>query len=436
VSDTTPYAAHVAGASPNGTGAPGLDPEAGAAAAIAGLREYLHLRDVDHVLFALAVAVSAQLGGDPLWGLLVGSLSSGKTEAIRALNDYADGRLDEITAAGLLSWRPGKNPKPVGLLARLPQDAASFATIADLSTLLASSDRGQRDQLFALLRRVYDGEVVRDLGNAPDALRWRGRLTLLAGVTPAVDNYSSHTDALGPRWLYLRLHETSHAEQRAANALARRNAGQLAEHRRRVARLAAASVHAAARRAHGIDVPEPLAEQLDDAAFVTALAGQPSRATATASARSSPNRPSRPPRGSPASSTHSPARCSRSARAKPKPCGSASARRWTRCRRPGARCSKRSPAHPSRRPPSRSDARSACIGTSPASPLKTSPASERPQPRTSTPTTPTRTWPRAHPDRGGSGPNTRSSSAGWWHEVCDATRGWHEVWTLTPFSPP
>ncbi|MGH8904057.1 MAG: hypothetical protein ACRDYA_20855 [Egibacteraceae bacterium] len=32
-----------------------------------------------------------------------------------------------------------------------------------------------------------------------------GRLTLVAACTPAIDHYSSHADALAPRWLYWRL---------------------------------------------------------------------------------------------------------------------------------------------------------------------------------------------------------------------------------------
>ncbi|MGH8902903.1 MAG: hypothetical protein ACRDYA_14855 [Egibacteraceae bacterium] len=71
--------------------------------------------------------------------------------------------------------------------------------------MLATSDRGGRDQLFALLRRVYDGSATRDLGNAPSPLRWQGRMTFLAACTPAIDHYSSHADALGPRLLYWRL---------------------------------------------------------------------------------------------------------------------------------------------------------------------------------------------------------------------------------------
>src|SRR5687768_10648469 len=36
------------------------------------MREYVHLPVVDHVVFALAIAVGAELDGDPAWGQIVG----------------------------------------------------------------------------------------------------------------------------------------------------------------------------------------------------------------------------------------------------------------------------------------------------------------------------------------------------------------------------
>lgn len=188
-----------------------------------GLRDDLltHLRtwqggeDFAHLDFALAVAVSAaDTTGDPLWGMIVGPPSSGKTETVRALDDVADDCLDEITTAALLSWTRGSKPKATGVLTRVPDPA--LLTVADFSTILATSDRGGRDQLFSDLRRVYDGSLRRDLGNAPKPLRWSGRLTILSAVTPAIDDYSSHSDALGPRWLYLRMPGVDPTQRRDA----------------------------------------------------------------------------------------------------------------------------------------------------------------------------------------------------------------------------
>src|ERR671912_328020 len=229
------------------------------------LATYVHLDDPGHVWFALAVAASAALDGDPLWGMLIGPSSSGKTEAIRALDTLAE-PIDEITAPALLSWTHGRKPQPTGVLTRIGD--RGLVTVGDFSTVLATSDRGGRDQLFALLRRVYDGQVTRDLGNAPVPLRWRGRLTLLAACTPAIDNYASHADQLGPRWLYYRLAAASSAGKRATSRKARLRAGQLTSSRRQAAELTGRLVSAAHHTAASVQLSAAAAEHLDDLAIV------------------------------------------------------------------------------------------------------------------------------------------------------------------------
>ena len=236
---------------------------------VAAFRGYMAIDDPAHIAFALAVAVAARLDGDPLWGMLVGAPSSGKIETLRALDEVADEHLDDISAAGLLSWLPGKRPRPTGLLSR--RQGRVFATVADFSTLLAMSDKGSRDTLYALLRRAYDGRVVRELGNAPEPLRWEGRLTLLAAVTPTVDNYATHADALGARWLYVRLPTPSEATSRQASRKARQGGTTLREHREHVRGLAGPIVQTAVARAVSIRESDMLGDQLDDAAMVTCV---------------------------------------------------------------------------------------------------------------------------------------------------------------------
>ena len=57
---------------------------------------------------------------------------------------------------------------------------------------------------------------------------WEGRLTLIAAVTGVVDSYSSHGDALGPRWVYCRIPEFSAEGKQKAARLARRTASEKA----------------------------------------------------------------------------------------------------------------------------------------------------------------------------------------------------------------
>jgi len=248
-------------------------PPAGSPAALLAdfleqMETYVHLSDHGHIIFALAVAVSSDLDGEPLWGMLVGPPSGGKSEAVKALDDSADEHVDDITGPALLSWMPGKNPKPAGILTRIPSRA--FVTISDFSTVLATSDRGGRDTLFALLRRAYDGHVVREVGNSPRPLTWTGRLTLLAAVTPAIDNFSSHTDALGPRWLYCRLPETDNSHKKATVRKRRKIEG-LAEKQAEARRRATVLVQAARRAVTEVELDDEMYDQLEDAAMLTCL---------------------------------------------------------------------------------------------------------------------------------------------------------------------
>ncbi len=173
-------------------------------------REHLHRhitgwlgeRECSQADFAAAVAASTGGDGEPLWGMMIAPASSAKTETVRMASGVRNASLDEFTSASLLSFSKAKVPQPVGVLMRIPPKA--LITVADFSTILASSDKGLRDQLFADLRRVYDGELHRDLGTMPRGLSWRGRVTMLAASTPAIDDYASHSDKLGPRWLCYR----------------------------------------------------------------------------------------------------------------------------------------------------------------------------------------------------------------------------------------
>ncbi|QOK24142.1 helix-turn-helix transcriptional regulator [Janibacter indicus] len=252
---------------------PNVDPFAPGTLAelLAGLREWQHLPDPMHVIAALAAAATRHETGEATWLLMVAAPSSGKTEAVRLLDTAADARLDEITPAGLLGWSKGKSVKPSGVLARM--GSRGLVTFGDLSTLLATSDRGGRDVVFGLLRRVYDGHVTRDISpqgkpaeGVPDRLEWSGRLTVVGCVTQAIDRYTAHADQLGARWLYIRLPERSTAEKRHAAALARRSA--LGERRAEARATVAALLAGVASPLPDLD--EGTADVIEDAALVTA----------------------------------------------------------------------------------------------------------------------------------------------------------------------
>jgi hypothetical protein len=245
-------------------------PAQGVAELLAALRGYQHLDDPGVVWFVLALAVGSFLDGDPTWGMVVGAPSGGKTEAIRLPEGLAE-HLDELTTAGLLGWQKTKNGqgRQTGALVRIGE--RGLIVISDFSTVLATSDRGGRDQLFASLRRIYDGSFVRSIGTAPEPLVWKGRATLIAGVTPAIDTYSSHGDALGPRWLYYRMADQDSGTGRKRARRAQKAAPEIEARRAAARKLAADLIRTAARVAPGITLPADMAERLIDLAIVVGL---------------------------------------------------------------------------------------------------------------------------------------------------------------------
>lgn len=233
---------------------------------IEAVRRYVDVLpdEASFVHAVLAVATSKALTGEePLWLLTVGAPSSGKSEAIRLLDELADLRVDELTRAGLLSWGTGgKKAKRSGILTRIP--AHALLTVSDFSTVVTASDREGRARMYGMLRVIFDGHVYRGIGGEPagdgDELEWSGHLTLVAAATPAIDNASSFEGALGERWLTLRLPESdaARAVARARFVVDRRD---LTAHRA-AAQTATRELVLTARRRIPEELPEPLVDRL------------------------------------------------------------------------------------------------------------------------------------------------------------------------------
>lgn len=194
---------------------------------VAIFHRWLHLPDLGALSVALATVAANRLPGDPVWLLLVGPSSSGKTEVLGAL-----GGLEEVTPAAtlteasLLSGVPRKDvaASASGGLLRKVGDYG-ILTLKDFGSVL-SMHRDARAATLAALRECYDGSWDRPVGaDGGRVLSWRGKLGLLGGVTTVVDRHHAVIDSLGSRFAFYRLDIGERKKQ----------AGRALEHRRRAA---------------------------------------------------------------------------------------------------------------------------------------------------------------------------------------------------------
>lgn len=201
-------------------------PPCGLADVVATFRRWLHLPDPGALYVALATVVANRLPGDPVWLLLVGPSSSGKTEVLVAL-----GGLDEVepaatlTEAALLSGVPRKDVA-AGASGGLLRKVGDYGilTLKDFGSVL-SMHRDARAAVLAALRECYDGSWDRPIGaDGGRVLSWQGKLGVVAGVTTVVDRHHAVIDSLGSRFAFYRVDVNERKEQ-ARRSLAHRRCG-------------------------------------------------------------------------------------------------------------------------------------------------------------------------------------------------------------------
>ena len=125
----------------------------------------LYLPDPGIVVVSLGAVAANHLPGDPVWLIVVGPPSSGKTEVLIAIAALPDvHRASTLTEAALLSGTPSKE-RAKGASGGLLHEIGEFGLIVckDLTSILSMRHDTQAEVLGAL-REVYDGQYTRQVG--------------------------------------------------------------------------------------------------------------------------------------------------------------------------------------------------------------------------------------------------------------------------------
>lgn len=170
-------------------------------------REHLHLPDPGVVLVVAGVIAANRLPGDPVWLLLVGPPSSGKSEIVNSTTALSDTHeVATFTEGGLLSGTKASE-RTQDATGGLLREIGDFGIIVakDFGSVM-SMNRDSRSAGLAALREIYDGKWSKVVGtDGGHKLVWEGKVGLIAAVTEAWDKHHAVTASMGERFTLFRI---------------------------------------------------------------------------------------------------------------------------------------------------------------------------------------------------------------------------------------
>ena len=170
-------------------------------------RKWLELPRIQPIDVMYGSVFANRLSGDPLWMFLVGPPGCGKTEQLMTLNEAPlIMTTTSLTSAALIS---GANFFGGGDPSLIPRLNGKALIIKDFTTILKMHYQ-QRDEIFGILRDAYDGRVEKWFGTGTHRM-YESCFGILAGVTPAIEEYSAMFAVLGERFIKYRFPPVTYA---------------------------------------------------------------------------------------------------------------------------------------------------------------------------------------------------------------------------------
>jgi hypothetical protein len=167
-------------------------------ALIERFKKWLHVEDPSTLYTLCAAKISHRLQGDPVWLMIIGPSSDGKSELLRAFTQPGEITLDDLSEHTFVSGYQSKATKDI------PQFAQTLANriwyIYDLSIMM-SKPFEERSTIFSDLRMIYDGRLIKRFGNKTHFDIPTPNNTLICGSTPVIDRTILEDQLMGTRFM-------------------------------------------------------------------------------------------------------------------------------------------------------------------------------------------------------------------------------------------
>lgn len=158
--------------------------------------KWLFIQDKNRIDTILAVAISNQIKGTPIWLFFVGASGDSKTEVSKSLNNLQNVQIiDQLTPNSFASGKQGAED-----LGEIMQDKSTILMILDLASLI-TAHKDEKKTIFGQLRTLYDGDIYKRTGSGLNKAYKNCHVTLIANVTDAIRVEQHIHQQLGTREL-------------------------------------------------------------------------------------------------------------------------------------------------------------------------------------------------------------------------------------------
>lgn len=165
--------------------------------------KWLQIDEPDAIRVLFGTCFANRMEGEPVWLFLVAPPGGMKSELLMSLKEHVSiYATTSLTPHAMVSGAYAADGKDPSLLPRLDE---KMLVIKDFTTIL-TMHYSQRDEIFGILRDVYDGSTGKNFGTGVRR-EYNVKFGILAGVTNAIEAYGVMHQSLGERFLKFRASE-------------------------------------------------------------------------------------------------------------------------------------------------------------------------------------------------------------------------------------